>query len=65
MSEIKVTCSGAKTAKYTDIKPLQGSLKKLTNQNYEKLKKEIIELGFSEPISVWAAGEFGRNKKRH
>lgn len=57
MSEksVKITCSGASTAEYTSIKPLQGSLKKLSNANYEKLKKEIVELGFSEPISVWKA----------
>jgi len=29
----------------------------LSETNYNKLKKEILELGFSEPLSVWRQGE--------
>lgn len=35
------------------LKPLQGELKILTDENYKKLKAEIIEDGFSFAIHVW------------
>lgn len=35
------------------LTPFQGNLKYLTKKNYNKLKKTILDLGFSEPISVW------------
>lgn len=31
----------------------QGNLKKLSKDNAARLRKEILELGFSEPVSVW------------
>lgn len=51
--KIEIKCTGARTAPVTDLKPFQGNLKNLSAENYNKLKKEILELGFSEPISVW------------
>lgn len=33
--------------------PFQGDLKDLTEANYKKLKKQIVEKGFSMPFSVW------------
>lgn len=53
MKAIEITCRGATTAEISDLEPFQGNLKDLSKENFEKLKKEIIELGFSEPISVW------------
>ena len=41
------------TAEYKKLSPLQGNLKDLTEERYEDLKGKILELGFSEPISVW------------
>ncbi len=51
--EIKIACKGAAEMELQTLVPMQGDLKDLSEENYEKLKKEIIELGFSEPISVW------------
>ena len=39
------------------LKPFQGELKSLSKDNYAKLKAEILELGFSEPVSVWVSDE--------
>lgn len=50
---IRIACTGAGQEYLQDLVPLQGNLKDLSKENYEKLKKEILELGFSEPISVW------------
>lgn len=53
MNTIRIACQGAGTIPYNELLPFQGNLKSLSRENYEKLKKEIIQLGFSEPISVW------------
>jgi len=36
-----------------ELKDFQGNLKELSQENYGKLKKEILRHGFSEPVSVW------------
>jgi len=36
-----------------DIHPFQGNLKDLSKDNYAKLRKQILDLGFSSPIHVW------------
>lgn len=51
--EIVVKCRGAESVSYEKLAPLQGPLKELSSENYVKLRKEILELGFSEPFSVW------------
>lgn len=50
---IPIACRGADALPHTALRPFQGRLKHLPNAKYSKLKKEIMELGFSEPISVW------------
>jgi hypothetical protein len=49
---IRITCKGADTMPLSAIKELQGQLKSLSTENYEKLKALIIDLGFSFPIEV-------------
>lgn len=51
---IQIKCKGADALYIDQIEPFQGNLKDLSEENYKKLKKEILELGFSEPVSVWA-----------
>ena len=53
MKSIQIKCEGRDLLLYDELVPFQGNLKDLSKENYAKLKKEIIELGFSEPISVW------------
>jgi ParB-like chromosome segregation protein Spo0J len=50
---IEIKCEGADQVSIDKLKPLQGRLKKLSDVNYNKLKTEILETGFSEPISAW------------
>jgi len=54
MKKVEITCAGAGIVYLDDLVDFQGNLKDLSKENYEKLKKEILDLGFSEPISVWA-----------
>lgn len=56
--EIKIACEGASMVPYTDLIAFQGDLKELTRDNYEALKKRILEDDFSDPISIWK----GKNK---
>lgn len=55
--QIEIACEGAAAVPVADLVEGQGDLKELTDESYEKLKNQIIKLGFSEPISVW------KNKK--
>lgn len=50
---VQIKCKGADNQSIEMLKPFQGALKNLSKKNYEKLKKEILTLGFSEPVSVW------------
>ena len=57
MPRVEIKCQGATTFPITGLVEFQGNLKTLSKENYEKLKKEITELGFSEPISVWKSDQ--------
>jgi hypothetical protein len=53
---IRVTCEGAAVLPVEQLIPYQGNLKSLSNSDYERLKKQILDLGFSEPVGVWRNG---------
>jgi len=57
METIKVECTGAGTLSIDQLEPMQGELKTLSNENFEKLKKEILTDGFSYPMAVWENNE--------
>lgn len=44
------------TIDYRKVKPLQGQLKDLTEENYAKLKKAIETDGFIAPLFIWESG---------
>lgn len=50
---IKIAVITKDTLSIDLLSPLQGDLKTLSKENYEKLKAEIIEDGFSFAIHVW------------
>lgn len=50
---VEVRCVGAGLARLDDLEPFQGSLKSLSEANYQRLRKQIVEQGFSEPFCVW------------
>lgn len=56
MKQVKITCQGADYAPLDDFIWFQGDLKTLPDENYKKLKKLILKLGFSEPVSIWDDG---------
>ena len=51
--QLRITCSGAATAGLEDLHPLQGNLKSLDAARYKKLKRALLEHGFSFPFFVW------------
>jgi len=57
--KVKVECKGADMVPIELLTEFQGNLKSLSEENYGKLKADILELGFSEPVSVWV------NKKKN
>lgn len=50
---VHVECAGAETRLLDDLVEFQGGLKELSQLSFTKLRSRIIELGFSEPLSVW------------
>lgn len=50
---IRIECVGADHADISNLKEFQGNLKDLSEESYQRLRKDILTLGFSEPISVW------------
>lgn len=53
---IRIACQGHTTLDIDKLEAFQGDLKDLSKDNYNKLRKQILELGFSEPVSVWQQG---------
>jgi site-specific DNA-methyltransferase (adenine-specific) len=53
METIRIECTGAGTLALHMLTPLQGDLKTLSDENYKRLKFEILEEGFSFPVAVW------------
>jgi ParB-like chromosome segregation protein Spo0J len=53
MQTIQIKCQGATTLPIDAILEFQGELKKLSKENLEKLKKNILLNGFIAPMFVW------------
>lgn len=54
---IRIECEGKTKLTIDKLTYFQDDLKVLSDENYEKLKANFIENGFSEPISVWEDNE--------
>lgn len=59
MKTIAVRCSAAVNLELSDLTPLQGTLKELSDTNFEKLKRSILKHGITFPFFVWQSD--GRN----
>lgn len=57
MEYIRNSVEGVEVVDFRKIIPLQGELKTLSKQNFNKLKKQIIKHGITSPIHVWDDGE--------
>lgn len=53
METVKIACRGATKLPLSKFKVLQGDLKELTEENYQKLRKEILNTGFAFAPHVW------------
>jgi len=53
MKTLKITCKGYATIELDKIHPMQGQLKELSEQNFQKLKNQILKHGFSAPFFIW------------
>jgi hypothetical protein len=56
-NSIRVTCEGAAYLPVESLIHFQGNLKSLSNSDYTRMKGMILDLGFSEPVSVWRNGD--------
>jgi len=63
--EIRIECEGSKTIRHDELVPMQGNLKSLAKEDYERLRDEIVADGFSEPISAWDDGGIFRVLNGH
>jgi hypothetical protein len=50
---IRISCKGNESLPVDELTPMQGKLKTLSDEAYQKLRASILELGFSFPIFVW------------
>lgn len=53
MKTIKIECHAATTLPLHQLKIIQGHLKTLSKEDYESLRAQILELGFSFAPHVW------------
>lgn len=53
MKKIEVTCKNTKLMSIEQLEKFQGKLKAIDEDSFNKLKKSIINYGFSFPIFVW------------
>ena len=54
--DIQIGCKTEHNLDWRILKPLQGELKSLSQENYQKLKNEIVKTKFAFPIFVWQSG---------
>jgi hypothetical protein len=50
---VRITCDGSGAVDLDKLEPLQGNLKSLSDEDYERLKASIDALGFSFPVAAW------------
>src|SRR4029453_2882932 len=53
MKSIQIRCSAAVNIPLSELTPLQGELKELSNQSFEKLKRSILKHGITFPFFIW------------
>jgi len=57
MGEVKITCKTKDYLPLSSIVEFQGKLKKRSKADIERLKKYILEVGFSFPFYIWKNGD--------
>lgn len=59
MPKIKINVESSTTVPLESLEPFQGTLKHIEKSEYEKLRKVLIEQGFSFAVHIWQHG--GKN----
>lgn len=59
MPTIENRCLGAAFLRLNELTPLQGDLKSLSRINFGRLKKSLVDFGFSFPFHVWKSADDG------
>ena len=55
MGTVEVKCTAAVNLNLSDLTPLQGELKALSEASFEKLQKSILKHGITFPFFIWQA----------
>ncbi len=50
---VKVICSGAGLVDIEQMIPFQGAFKKLTTENYKRLRMQLLETGIAAAATIW------------
>lgn len=53
LQQIKVACDVSDRIDIDDLVEIQGNLKNLSDNDYQRLRNEILETGFAFPFLVW------------
>ena len=53
MKTIAIRCTAAVNLELSELTPLQGGLKELSDANFEKLKRSIFKHGITFPFFIW------------
>lgn len=53
MDKIRIACKSAASIDIDQLTEFQGELKTLTEEDFQKLRKQILELGFSASVHIW------------
>ena len=56
---VEIKCTGSLEIGLSEMTPMQGELKSLSDKNYLKLKTAIEEQGFSAPFFIWTSPDDG------
>ncbi len=54
---IRIDCDVRDHLPLDQLEPFQGELKSLSKEDYDRLRREIIEHGFAFPVHVWRSPE--------
>jgi hypothetical protein len=53
VKRIKITCTGTDYLNIDELEEFQGDIKRLSNDQFDRLKKSILKYGFSAPMFIW------------
>lgn len=54
---VRVTCEAAVNLPLSSLKSFQGDIKRISDENLEKLKRRILKDGVNAPLFIWKKGK--------